>query len=768
MNIHHEEPKVYRAKPIVSLLDETPVVPASMLTFWKWIASYYCCSLGEVMSVALPSGMKLNSETSFVLHGDYEGDFMELGDQEYLVAEALSIRQSLQIQEVQAITNQKSVITIIKNLLNAGVIQVRETLVEKFKAKKWNVVRLQKQWAEKAGNVDELFALVQRSEKQTKALLSYFQLAKNEVVDIPARDIYHLAGVDKSVLNALEKKGIIDIFEKEVSRLNQEVHGETESLQPLSVDQSRALEEINLHFENELPVLLHGVTGSGKTLVYSHLIQTCFDAGKQVLYLVPEIALTTQTVKKVQQYFPEKILVYHSRMNNHERVELWNAAREGCHMVMGARSGLFLPFKNLGLIIVDEEHDPSYKQQDPNPRYNARDAAIFLAHHYKTNIILGSATPAIESYQNAVNGKYGLVRLTERFGESTLPDIQIVNLKDEQKDARYKGVMSMTLIEEIEKALLQKEQVILFQNRRGFAPTLVCSTCGWKAMCQNCDVTLTLHKVLHKLSCHYCGYKMTPVKTCPGCGLSTLEEVGFGTEQIEDVVQSFFPEAKIARLDMDNASTKASMETILFDFEHHETDILVGTQMLTKGLDFANVSVVGILSADTLLRYPDLRAGERAYQLMTQVAGRSGRREKPGKVLIQTFQPAHPVILETIQHDYTSYFEREMAERNKFHYPPFVRLIFISVLHKNATKTDAAANELSIQLREKLGKRVLGPAPAPIPRLRGQYIFQIVIKLENNGNLIQGAKQYLLACKNKLYEVKTYRDVKIVIDVDPY
>ncbi|MFZ1705093.1 MAG: primosomal protein N' [Saprospiraceae bacterium] len=758
----------YKPKPIISVLDPLPVVSASMLEFWKWIASYYCCTLGEVMAVCLPAGMKLSSETSFILNPQYEGDFIELGDFEYMVAEAISIRHSLSVQDVQAIIQQKSIFHIIKNLLQSGVIVVKETLIEKFKPKKIRVVILDKPWSENIENSDPIFELTQRSEKQTRAILAYFQLAKNKVKEIPVSDIYALAKIDSGVLNALEKKNIFVIRDREVSRLGKlEISGKVD-LPSLSTLQADVLEKIQTYLKKPLPVLLHGVTGSGKTLIYTYLIQHYLSKGKQILYLLPEIALTTQTVEKIQRHFDEPVHVYHSKMNNHQRVELWNAVREGSKIVLGARSSLFLPFSNLGLIIVDEEHDPSYKQQEPNPRYNARDAAIFLANQNKAHILLGSATPSLESYANAISGKYGLVELADRFGESTLPTIQLIDLKKELKDQRFKGILSQSLIEVIQNALDHKEQIILFQNRRGFAPTVHCKTCGWKAMCQNCDVHLTLHKSFHKMSCHYCGYKMPVVQLCPACGSQTLEEMGFGTEKIENHISEVFPDAKVARLDMDNASTKSAMETILLDFELHETDILVGTQMLTKGLDFGNVSVVGILQADALLRYPDLRAGERAYQLMTQVAGRSGRREKNGTVIIQTFQPNHPVITETLRYDFNSFFERETHERKKFLYPPYYRLIFLELAHKNPAKVDAAAMQLSIFLKSKLTNRVLGPAPGSIPRLRGQYLYQILIKMENKPSIIQGIKTYILDSKVRLHEMKEYRDVKLTIDVDPY
>jgi len=768
VSLQEEAPELYKAKPILSVLDTNPSVSLTMLDFWRWIAGYYCCTLGEVMSIALPAGMKLSSETSFILNPEYEGDFIELGDAEYMVAEAISIRHSLSVADVQAIIQQKSIFHIIKNLLQAGVIHVRETLIEKFKPKKITVAKLSDHWAGQMENIGEAFVLVEKSAKQTQALLSYFQLSKNKNTEIPLTDIYQLSRVDKSVCNALEKKGIFDLYEKEISRLGKPEIATVEEIHELSPLQTEVFLKIIDYFDKKMPVLLHGITGSGKTLVYTHLIQKARQEGKQILYLVPEISLTTQTVQKVQKYFVEKVLVYHSRMNNNERVEMWNAVKTGTSIVLGARSSLFLPFDNLGLIIVDEEHDPSYKQQDPNPRYNARDAAIYLANKNNIPVILGSATPSLESYYNASRGKYGLVELFERFGEANLPNISVVDLKKEDKDDRFDGMVSFELKQHIEEALANHEQVILFQNRRGFAPTLLCKTCGWKAMCQNCDVHLTLHKITHRLSCHYCGYKLPLLKLCPACGSHTLEEIGFGTEKIESQISELFPQAKLARLDMDNASTKAAMESILYDFEHRQTDILIGTQMLTKGLDFAHVSVVGILLADALLRYPDVRAGERAYQLMTQVSGRSGRREKTGNVIIQTYMPNHPVIQETEKNDYLSFYQRELEERKKFLYPPFYRLIFIEISHKNPAKVDAAANQLAVILKEKLTNRILGPAPGAIPRLRGQYIFQILIKMENKPLIIQGIKQFLLDSKRMMYDIKTYRDVKITIDVDPY
>jgi len=515
--------------------------------------------------------------------------------------------------------------------------------------------------------------------------------------------------------------------------------------------------------------LLHGVTGSGKTRIYADLIESQISKGQQTLYLLPEIALTNHMVARLKKTFGKDILVYHSRMNNQERVEIWQAVLIGAKVVVSARSGLFLPFTDLGLIIVDEEHDSSYKQNEPNPRYNARDAAIYMANMAKAHIILGSATPSLESYANVKNKKYGLVELTERHGKSILPKIDLVNLKEEYKDKRFDGVFSQNLLAAISEALMRKEQVLLFQNRRGYAPVLSCHLCGWQAECSHCDVKMTTHKAFREIRCHYCGSRSKMPTECPACGNHQLEEKGFGTEKIEELLGKHFPENNIQRMDWDTAKTKVAFENIIHDFEDKKIDILVGTQMITKGLDFANISLVGVLNADTLLRYPDLRANERAFQLLTQVAGRAGRREKQGKVIIQTFQPGHPVITETIHHLFDRFYERESAERKQFLYPPFFRLIHIEMLHKKSDVVAHAAQEYAQILKHKIGiKRVLGPAIPSIARIRGMYIYTITLKFEKDSHIVAKIKQIVSDEKEKLLKIPACKSVRINIDVDPY
>jgi len=768
VEIHLRVNADYVAKPIISILDEFPVVSETLLRFWEWIASYYCCTLGEVMHVGLPAGLKLSSETKVIINPGYEDDILSLPDDEYLIAEAVSIQNELSIDQIQKILNRKSIYPVIRNLLDAKVISIKEELIEKFKPKKINVVNLQEPYFSDLNQILTAFEKVSKSDLQTKALLAYIQLVRNKPKEIPVSDIYALANVDSTVLKAIEKKEIFTIFSKEVSRLNLEILDQIAPLNPLSAKQSEVLGQIKAYFNEKKPVLIHGVTGSGKTHVYLHLIKEMIDAGKQVLYLLPEIALTTQTVVKIQDFLQQKVLVYHSRMNSNERVEMWSAVLAGSKVILGARSSLFLPFVNLGLIIIDEEHDSSYKQNDPNPRYNARDAAVFMAKLCDAQVLLGSATPSLETFLNTETGKYGKVELADRFGESSMPQIHIVDIRQEIKDKRFDGLFSMPLRDAITKALEEKEQIILFQNRRGYSPTLHCKTCGWKAMCNHCDVHLTVHQYFSELRCHYCGFKTKKPKLCPACGCDTLIDEGFGTERIEEEIKQVFPNANVARLDLDMAKSKVNMETILHDFEEHKTDILVGTQMLTKGLDFGNVSVVGVLNADAILRYPDLRANERGYQLLTQVSGRSGRREKIGQVFIQTYQPSHPILLETLSHNYFTFYERETAERKKFMYPPFYRLVNIELLHKTPTKVDAAAQKLAAMLKEKLTNRVLGPAPGTIARIRGQYIFQIVVKCENDPKVMLYVKNCIMEAKVHLQQYLEYKSVRVVIDVDPY
>jgi primosomal protein N' (replication factor Y) (superfamily II helicase) len=759
----------YKPKPIISILDATPMVTVGQLQFWVWMAEYYCCTIGEVMNVAMPSGLKLESETRVVFNGDLSLlDAMELSDEEYLVAEAVSIQNELTILQIQDILDKKTIFPVLRSLLDKRVISVKEELIEKFKPKMVNFMTLCEPYLSEPQQLTEAFDLVSKSEKQTKLLLAFVQMSRNKQFSFPVSEVCDLAGVDTSFAAALAKKGLFSIQKQTISRINKDEDVQYFDLQPLSAQQIEALENIQKYFDQHMPVLLHGITGSGKTRVYSELIKNNLDSGKQILYLLPEIALTTHMVQRLKTVFGNEVLVYHSRMNNQERVEIWNAVLLGSKLIVGARSSLFLPFVDLGLIIVDEEHDPSYKQNDPSPRYNARDAAIFLSKHYKAPILLGSATPSLESYANTVSGKYGIVEMAERHGAAVLPHIEIVDLKPEHKDKSFKGTFSKALIQGIEEALAQKEQVILFQNRRGYAPTMTCMACGWNADCVNCDVHMTIHKSFHELRCHYCGSRSKLPERCPACGNHELIESGFGTERIEEELKTIFPTALVTRMDFDTAKTKIAFEGIIHDFENGQIDILIGTQMVTKGLDFDNISLVGVLNADNILRYPDLRANERAFQLLTQVSGRAGRRDKKGKVIIQTYNPSHPVIIETMHHMYDRFFERESGERKMFRYPPYFRMIQIELLHKNSATVNHTAAVYAQNVEKLIGNRLIGPAIPSIARVRGQYINTITIKMEKDPKIVRKVKDILLAERDKLKTIPACKSVRINIDVDPY
>ena len=647
--VEEESSALKKLRFIRAIIDDHPIITRQQYKLWGWMSSYYHCTLGEVMNVALPSGLKLNSETKLIIRShidDYSGD---LTDKEYLLAEAISIQNELSISQVQDILEQKTVYPYIKSLLDKGIVLVKEELKAGFKAKTSDFVKLNAAYTHTTNAISQAFDLVTRSEKQTRALLSYAQLSR-EHNWVDKRKIYNHADVDNSVIKAMVKKGILDLETKEVSRITNELIV-PKPLPPLNEHQVIAKAEIKKEFETQDKVLLFGVTGSGKTRIYIDLIKETLAKGEQVLYLLPEIALTTQIVDRLMHTFAAEIGVYHSKMSNNQRVELWQASMNGKGLVMGARSSIFLPFKKLGLIIIDEEHDPSFKQTDPAPRYHGRDTAIYLANLQKAKVLLGTATPSLETYLNTHNKRYGLVKLMERHGASVLPKIEIIDLRNQYKKGLMKSLFSKDLKDAIDNALAKKEQVLIFQNRRGYSPTLQCTVCDFHAECPNCDVSLTVHKYFHELRCHYCGYRHKLPHLCPQCGFDKLDKLGFGTEKIEDEIKKIFPQGKVARMDFDTAKTKNAYEKILSSFKHHEIDILVGTQMITKGLDFDNISVVGVLAADKILFFPDFKANERAFQLFTQVAGRAGRREKQGRVIIQTFNPQHPVIRETRDHD---------------------------------------------------------------------------------------------------------------------
>ncbi|MEZ4925181.1 MAG: primosomal protein N' [Saprospiraceae bacterium] len=762
--VHNTAPD-YKVKPIVSVLDQVTVVSPEQFKLWNWLAEYYCCSLGEVMAAALPGHMKLSSETRIVRNEAYGDDFSSLNPDEYLIAEALHIQEEISVDDARKILNKKTVFPVIQSLINYGVLFLREDLQEKFKAKKISAIRLGEPFASKRELLKEVFAELQKKERQLEILMSFLVLEKEEPF-VRKFALLQKADVSDSSLRTMIKKGIFEQYDQDVSRLGG-YEDELAEADVLSTQQSVALVEIEKQLHEKDVVLLHGVTGSGKTRVYLELIKKVMEEGGQVLYLLPEIALTSQMISRLQKTLGNEIAVYHSKINTNERVEVWKAAFSGKPVMLAARSGLFLPFTKLKLVIVDEEHDPSFKQFDPAPRYHARDTAIYLANLYGAKVVLGTATPSLETWQNAQTGKYGLVDMPERFGGLNLPEISTVDLRQQLKSGLMKSVFSTPLLENIEGAIADKKQVILFQNRRGYAPMLECQVCGWNAECKNCDVSLTYHKQTNRLRCHYCGYTESPASTCPACGSGKIVLKGFGTEKIEDELKLFLPNARIGRMDLDTAGSKSGLSAILNDFEECRVDVLVGTQMVTKGLDFENVAYVGVLGADGLIKFPDFRSGERTFQLLTQVAGRAGRKHEQGRVQIQAFDPDHPIIKEVLKGDYKAFAERELKERFEFKYPPFYRLIQISIRHKDPEKVKIAAAFFGRTLREKLGERVLGPVIPNIARVRSYFGQDILVKLEKSTSVISAAKN-LIKHTSELAIGKTgFSQLIVVIDVDP-
>jgi primosomal protein N' (replication factor Y) len=759
-------PKGYVPKPIVSVLDEFPIVTETQFKLWEWMAGYYCCTEGEIMNAALPSGLKLASETKIIVSPMFDGDFTELDDKEYLVAEALTIQTELSIDEIRRLLNQKSVYNILNSLLEKRVIYLKEELLEKYKVKKVICVQLREPYKSKPETLKEAFDKIGKANRQMETLIAFLQLNQGKS-EITRKAVCTLANVSTSVVKKLEEKGIFELYEREISRLGM-YDEELITSFPLADQQKRAISEVKSILKEKNAVLLHGVTGSGKTRVYIELIQEALDRKEQVLYLLPEISLTAQLTNRLQRIFGNDISVYHSKLSDSERVEMWQETLKGKPIVLGARSSMFLPFKNLKLIIVDEEHDPSFKQTEPNPRYNARDTAIFLGNLHQAKVILGTATPSIETYHNAKSGKYGLVEMMKRFGGIEMPKIVIADAKTETKQRKMQSHFTSKLIDELEIALKNGEQAILFQNRRGYAPRLTCNTCGWNAQCNNCDVSLTYHKYRDEMNCHLCGYHTKQPRTCPACGDSKLNIKGFGTERIEDELKIYLPTAKIARMDWDTVRTKNAHATIIQKFENKEIHILVGTQMVTKGLDFDNVGIVGVLSADHLLFFPDFRATERAFHLMTQVAGRAGRKKKQGKVIVQAYNIAHPVLGEVIDNDYKKCYEREIKERREFFYPPFYRLIKVTLKHKRKDTLDKGGRFFSQKIKAQLGSRAIGPAEPGIPRVRNYYLLDIMIKLERNADMLRNSKALLIDTVNLLHKEKGLSGVRVNIDVDPY
>lgn len=761
--IHETPPEKYEAKYLLSVIDDQPVVQVWQLEYWKWMSEYYLCTPGEVMAAALPPALKLASETRILLNREAEIDPQQLNDKEYLLIEALEIQPELSISEIVSILGQKTVLPYVKSLFDKGYIIVSEDLTESYKPKKATFIRLNPFYQDKQ-HLEELFRLMNRAPKQQDLLLAFLQLNKTEAWVSKKALLEHFPS-GSGVFTALVEKEVFELEEREVSRFKE--YQELTMNTPLSVAQQTAYDSITTTFSEGKTALLHGVTSSGKTLIYIRLIEECLASGKQALYLLPEIALTTQIINRLRKYFGDKIAVYHSRFSENERTEIWKNVLSGkTRIVLGARSAIFLPFAQLGLIVVDEEHEQSYKQQDPAPRYHARDAALFLGHLQACPVLLGSATPSLESYFNALQGKYTLVPLKERFGGVQLPSIHIADVQSETKKKTMQTHFSSMLMGRLNETLEKGEQAVLFQNRRGYAPQLECELCAFTPHCVNCDVSLTYHKHIQKLKCHYCGYQESLIHTCPACGSTQLNIKGFGTEKVEDELQVLLPEVPIARMDLDTTRRKNSTEELLEDFEENKTKILIGTQMVAKGLDFDNLTLTGILNADTLLNYPDFRAHERSFQLMMQVSGRAGRRGKQGTVIIQTRKPDHPVIQLVVNANYEGFYEREIAERQQFHYPPYYRLIEITIKHRELLSLNEASKFLADSLRKPFREAVLGPEFPAISRIRNFYQKVILLKFPRNSSF-NSIKQIVRQELQALHLHKSFKNCIVSVDVDP-
>ena len=763
--IHNNEPTGYIAKDIHQILDEFPVVNEFQIKHWEWIASYYMCSLGEVFKAALPSAFLLESETVILPVAEFVGED-DLSDDEFLIYEALQHQSELSVHKTSEILGKKTVLPVLKNMIEKGVIILKERIYEQYKPKLIKYIKLSAKWSTQE-NLSLLLEQLGRAPKQHSIVLTYFRLtATNKKVKVS--ELKESEHFSQSALSALVDKDIFEVYAVQTDRLDFE--GETNVVKELSKPQNNALQAIKNHFNELDTVLLKGITSSGKTEIYIKLIEEKLQQGKQVLYLLPEIALTTQIILRLEQYFGEYLSVFHSRYTINERVEVWNNVlqnKQKSQLIVGARSAIFLPFSNLGLIIVDEEHEPSFKQYDPAPRYHARDTAIVLAKQHQAKIVLGSATPSIETFYNAQKGKYGLVELNKRFGNVLLPKMQLVDIREKHRKKRMKGHFSDVLLSEIKQALDQKEQIILFQNRRGFAPVVSCEVCGVTKQCIHCDVSLTYHSFKNELRCHYCGFKKTMPETCEACGSEKLNTKGFGTEQIELELHEYFKDVKIGRMDLDSTQGKHGYHKIIEQFQAQEISILVGTQMLSKGLDFSNVSLVGIMNADNMLNFPDFRAHERSYQLMVQVAGRAGRAKKQGTVIIQTYNPQHPVLQLVAANDYEGLFKIELTERKQYHYPPYYRLIKITLMHKNALTVFEGAKWLGRALNQLFTPNVLGPTTPGVSKIRNYYIQTIIIKIPKKQSLTI-TKQHINKVKNSFLAIKEYRSIRLNIDVDNY
>lgn len=769
-HVHHKAPTAYQAKPIDSVLDDSPVVIEDQLLMWEWISTYYCCTVGEVMNAALPAGLKLTGETRFLLLDDI--DDVVLSERELVIVHSIKARGRISVNDVSDILKLKNVMPLMKGLIEKGVIRSEEEIREKYKPKMIEMIRLGDE-ADSEHKLQAVFSSLEKrkAEKQTDALLLFLKLSEwdqGRRVEVE-RNKLTKQNIQSSTINAMVEKGIFHSYTKQTGRLTS---GQIvqEAAKALSEAQERARKEILRQWKERDVCLLHGVTSSGKTEIYVNLIQETIAQGKQVLFLLPEIALTTQIIQRIRKFFGKRVGVYHSGYSDHERTEVWQNVLSDlqgeCDIILGARSALFLPFTRLGLVIVDEEHEQSYKQHDPAPRYHARDTALWLARKFSAKVLLGSATPSFESYWNATSSRFGLVKLTERFGNMELPEIVLSDLRHEIKAKTMKSNFGSLLLNEIQGAVERGEQVILFQNRRGYSPLWKCDQCGWIPTCTRCDVSLTYHKRALVLKCHYCGYSTPPVGSCQQCGSQDMKMLGFGTEKIEEDLDLFLPGVRVQRMDYDTTRSKSSYQKIIGDFESGVTSVLVGTQMVTKGLDFDHVSLVGIMNADKMMNYPDFRSLERSFQIMMQVAGRAGRKNKRGKVIIQTYQPDHWIFGMIKEGNYDALYQKEIAERRHFAYPPFTRLMNVTFKHKDEGVVANAAMAASRLLLPMLHDHMLGPEAPYIPRINNYYLQQILVRFEKKAES-EELKHQVIQVIRKLLQKDEFRQVKLSLDIDP-
>jgi primosomal protein N' (replication factor Y) len=758
-----EKPAGFNPKPILGVLDDEPIVYPAQLALWEWMASYYMCTEGEVMQAAVPSHLKISSESIFIFNEEAAVDVHQLSDTEYIISEALQIKKHLSLIEIQKLLDRKSVYPVINKLIQKGICSVEETMHDKYTIKVENLLHLHPDYHSEAA-LEQLLNDWTRAPKQLALLLSFLHVQKTKG-QVQQKALLEKSGASHAQLKSLIDKGILVVEKRKIDRLSVDESLGSTNLHQLSAGQQLAYDSIVEQMKTHSVNLLHGVTGSGKTQIYAALIAHTIQSNQQALYMLPEIALTAQMIRRLKQYFGGKIAIYHSKFNPNERVEIWNKVKSGeIKIVLGARSALFLPYKNLSLIIIDEEHDASYKQQDPAPRYQARDTAIYYANQLGAKVVLGSATPSIESYYNAIQNKFGYYHLKERYSDGALPQMEIVDTKKQNEQS---AILTPQLLEAIKATVANNKQVILFQNKRGYAPYMICETCGWIPHCKQCDVSLTLHKGKNLLSCHYCGTAYPVVHTCEACGKQSFKQKSFGTEQIEEKLALAMPNLRIARMDLDNIKGKNEHDNLIQQFERREIDVLVGTQMVVKGLDFEHVDLVGIVDADSLLNFNQYRVNERAFQMMEQVSGRAGRKNDQGKVIVQLSQTNHPVVGFVKEHDYVAFYDFEINNRKHFAYPPFSRLMSILFKHKENHIAEEAANHFLKSLDASIQKTVMGPAQPIINRIRNKYIWELCVKITKQPQQLQIAKKQLLHFIQLIAVHPRYKSVQIIIDIDP-